>query len=150
MASVEKSVLVAHSASQMFSLVDRCEDYPLFLPWCSRVELLERDEEQTSATLFIGYRGVKSHFSTSNKKRFPVLMQIRLVDGPFRSLEGEWRFKPLGENACKIEFNLHFEFSSGVLARALNPVFHYIANSFVDAFVQRAGQQYGSSVTTNV
>ena len=37
-------------------------------------------------------------------------MNIRLVDGPFRRLEGVWRFRPLAENACKIEFLLNYEF----------------------------------------
>ncbi|MEE9579823.1 MAG: ubiquinone-binding protein, partial [Nitrosomonadaceae bacterium] len=32
MAEIEKSVLVNHSASQMFALVDAVEDYPKFLP----------------------------------------------------------------------------------------------------------------------
>ena len=33
MALVQKSVLVDHSAQRMYTLVDRVEDYPQFLPW---------------------------------------------------------------------------------------------------------------------
>jgi ribosome-associated toxin RatA of RatAB toxin-antitoxin module len=33
MALVEKTVLVPHTAEQMFNLVDRAEEYPQFLPW---------------------------------------------------------------------------------------------------------------------
>ena len=39
MALVEKSVLIGQSAERMFELVDHCEDYPLFLPWCSQTEV---------------------------------------------------------------------------------------------------------------
>ncbi|MHB8849420.1 MAG: type II toxin-antitoxin system RatA family toxin, partial [Burkholderiales bacterium] len=39
MALVNKSVLVAHSARQMFDLVDKVEEYPEFLPWCSGSEV---------------------------------------------------------------------------------------------------------------
>lgn len=144
MALVEKSVLIAHSAQQMFDLVDRVEDYPQFLPWCSKTELKFRDAHKTAATLHISYLSVKSHFTTENDKEAPLLMQIRLVDGPFRRLEGTWRFKPLAENACKIEFQLAYEFSSRMFEKVIGPVFSNIANTFVDAFVKRAAQVYGA------
>ena len=72
-------------------------------------------------------------------------MHIRLVDGPFRRLEGSWHFKVLAENACKIEFRLHYEFSSKLFEKVIGPVFSHIANTFVDAFVRRAAQVYGAS-----
>lgn len=145
MALVEKSVLIAHSAAQMFELVDRVEDYPQFLPWCNRTELKFRDEHKTSATLFISYLSVKSHFTTENEKEIPRLMKISLVDGPFRRLDGAWHFKPLAENACKIEFQLTYEFSSRMFEKVIGPVFSHIANTFVDAFVKRAAQVYGAN-----
>jgi ribosome-associated toxin RatA of RatAB toxin-antitoxin module len=145
MALVEKSVLIAHSAVQMFELVDRCEDYPQFLPWCSRTECPFRDEKITVGTLHIDYHGIKAHFTTENTKEFPTTMLIRLVDGPFKKLEGGWNFKALREDACKIEFRLHYEFSSKLFEKVIGPVFSRIANTFVEAFVQRAEQVYGAN-----
>lgn len=144
MALVEKTVLIEQSAEHMFELVDRCEDYPAFLPWCSQTEVKYRDEHKTVATLHINYHAVKSSFTTENDKVFPLSMHIRLVDGPFRRLEGSWQFKALTENACKIEFRLHYEFSSKLFEKVIGPVFSHIANTFVDAFVRRAAQVYGS------
>lgn len=143
MALVEKSVLIERSAQQMFELVDRVEDYPQFLPWCSRTDLTFRDDKKTVATLHISYLAVKSHFTTENDKDAPISMRIKLIDGPFRRLEGFWRFKPLAERACKIEFQLAYEFSSKILEKIIGPVFDQIANTFVDAFVKRAAQVYG-------
>ena len=143
MALVEKSVLIERSAQQMFDLVDRVEDYPQFLPWCSQTALEFRDEKKTVATLHINYLSVKSHFTTENDKEIPLWMSIRLVDGPFRRLEGLWRFKPLTQHACKIEFQLSYEFSSKIFEKVIGPVFSQIANTFVDAFVKRADQVYG-------
>lgn len=145
MALVEKTVLIEHSAERMFELVDRCEDYPAFLPWCSQTEVKFRDPVRTVATLHINYHSVKSCFTTENDKTFPTAMLIRLVDGPFRRLEGSWNFRPLAENACKIEFRLHYEFSSKLFEKVIGPVFSHIANTFVDAFVRRANQIYGAS-----
>ncbi len=144
MAQVEKSVLVPHSAEQMFRLVDAPEHYPEFLPWCGGADLLRRDEQITVATLHIDYHGIKHNFTTENTKTLPTLMDIKLVEGPFRHLEGIWRFIPLAEDACKIEFRLHYEFSSHLLEKIIAPVFSHIANTFVDAFVQRAETVYAS------
>jgi ribosome-associated toxin RatA of RatAB toxin-antitoxin module len=143
MALVEKTVLIAQSAERMFDLVDCCEDYPKFLPWCGRTELKFRDATKTVATLFVNYHSVTTSFTTENDKVHPESMLIRLIDGPFRRLEGSWHFRALAENACKIEFRLHYEFSSKVFEKVIGPVFSHIANTFVDAFVRRAGQVYG-------
>jgi ribosome-associated toxin RatA of RatAB toxin-antitoxin module len=138
MAQVEKSVLVPHSAERMFRLVDEVERYPEFLPWCGGVDLKWRTDTSTSATLHINYHGVHHRFTTENSKDFPTLMDIKLVEGPFRQLEGIWYFVPLSEDACKINFKLHYEFSTHLLEKIIAPVFSHIANTFVDAFVERA------------
>jgi ribosome-associated toxin RatA of RatAB toxin-antitoxin module len=70
-------------------------------------------------------------------------MNIQLREGPFRRMDGGWRFTPLGETACKVEFTLQYEFSSRMLEKVLGPVFHHIANTFVESFVKRAQQIYG-------
>lgn len=144
MSEVKKVVLIERTATQMFELVDHVEDYPKFLPWCDGTEVGERTDALTVATLRINYHGIRSHFTTANRKQAPQLMQLALRDGPFKLLEGEWRFTSLGENACKIEFRLVYEFSSRLLEKVLGPVFSHIANTFVEAFVKRAEQVYGS------
>jgi len=143
MAVVEKSVLIERTTRQMFDLVDRVEDYPQFLPWCGGTELLERTETKTCARLHIDYHGLRAHFATENAKEAPHRMQIELREGPFRKMTGGWRFTPLGETACKIEFRLHYEFTNRILELAVGPVFNHIANTFVDSFVKRAQQVYG-------
>lgn len=144
MARVEKSVLVAHPPERMFDLVDRVEDYPIFLPWCGGTELKARDEDVTVATIHIAYMGIRQSFTTENTKTRPHEMRIRLRDGPFSELEGNWMFLPLGDDACKIEFRLRYVFSSRVLETILAPVFSHITNTFVDAFVRRADEVYSA------
>src|SRR3990167_4090598 len=111
MARVQKSVLVAHTPERMFELVDRVEDYPAFLPWCGGTELKWRDDASTVATIHIAYMGIRQSFTTENAKTYPREMRIRLQDGPFYELEGDWVFSPLGEETCKIEFRLEYAFS---------------------------------------
>ena len=143
MAEVKKLVLIEFTPEQMFHLVDRCEDYPQFLPWCGGAEVPSRTDTLTAATIHINYHGIKAHFSTENTKLPPHEMHLRLTDGPFTHLDGEWRFTALGDSACKVEFRLHYQFSSKLLEKVLGPVFNHIANTFVDSFVKRAAQVYG-------
>jgi ribosome-associated toxin RatA of RatAB toxin-antitoxin module len=143
MAQVTKSVLVAQPAPRMFALVDAVEQYPEFLPWCGGSECNYRDDQVTRATLHINYRGIRQSFSTENHKTAPSLMTIKLIEGPFRTLEGSWRFIDLAGKGCKVELSLHYEFTSRLLEKLIGPVFGYIANTMVDAFVKRADTLYG-------
>lgn len=143
MAVVHKSVFLGYSAEQMFALVDRVEDYPQFLPWCGGVEVRQRDENKLVATLSIHYRGVRQTFTTENTNAPPTSMKMTLIEGPFKQLDGAWVFKPLRVDACKIDFELHYEFSNKVLEQLIGPVFSMIANSFVDSFCKRAEIVYG-------
>lgn len=143
MALVEKSVLIEYSAAQMYALVENVAAYPEFLPWCGGTEILKKEGDITRAAITIDFRGIRQRFSTQNRAQPPQLIEMTLVDGPFRQLDGSWRFKALGEDACKIEFRLHYEFSNRLVEKIVGPVFHYIASTFVEAFVKRAQQLYG-------
>jgi ribosome-associated toxin RatA of RatAB toxin-antitoxin module len=143
MAEVVRSVLVGHSRLEMYALVDAVEEYPKFLPWCGGVEVVRRDAAVTRATILIDYHGIRQGFTTENAKREPEEMRIRLVEGPFRVLDGTWRFTALGERACKVELRMHYEFSSRILEKLVGPVFNHIANTLVDSFAKRAEQVYG-------
>jgi len=144
-ASVSKSALVPYSAGQMFDLIDGVEKYPEFLPWCGGTEVSHRDAQVTRATIRINYRGIRQSFSTENRKQAPELMTMTLLEGPFRSLDGEWKLTPLGSDGCRVDFRLQYEFSSTLLEKIVGPVFGYIAGSMVDAFLQRADRLYGQS-----
>jgi len=143
MAVVHKSVFLGYSAEQMFALVAKVEDYPQFLPWCGGVDVRERTENSVVASVGINYHGVRQHFTTSNVNTPPSTIKMRLVDGPFKALDGVWTFKALREDACKIELDLHYEFSSLLLEGLVGPVFGMIANSMVDSFCKRAETVYG-------
>jgi ribosome-associated toxin RatA of RatAB toxin-antitoxin module len=138
MATVEKSVLVEFSAEQMYALVERIEDYPRFLPWCGATEVESRTATSTVATINIDYHGIRQAFTTENTNDPPRQIRVKLVNGPFRELDGIWTFTSLGEAGCRIDFHLRYEFAGRILEALVGPVFHHIANTFVEAFVARA------------
>ena len=138
MATVLKSVLVPHSARTMFELVERCERYPEFLPWCAAAEVFERTDTLTRARLDIDYHGLESHISTVNSKQPYERIELEFVEGPFDHFKGHWRFVALGEAGCRVEFSVDYTFSSGAMDRLLAPVFGHIIETLVERFVTRA------------
>lgn len=143
MPEVIKSVLVPYTPAQMFELVDDVPRYPEFLPWCSGAEAVRQDNGTVRASLHINYRGIRQRFTTANTREPPRALDMQLVEGPFRALNGSWRFNDLDGRGCKIEFSLRYEFSNRVLATLVGPVFSHIADTMVEAFVKRAERIYG-------
>ena len=131
-------MLVPFAAAEMFALVDDIEHYPQFLPWCGGAHVLESHADGKTARVDIDYHGVRAHFTTANANRAGESIVVTLRDGPFRHLHGEWRFVALAPDACKIEFELAYEFTTHLLERVVGPVFSHIADTFIDAFVRRA------------
>ena len=145
MSSVGRSALVSHSAQQMFALVSEIESYPEFLPWCDRASVAERRPGRTVATLRINFRGLKEEFTTENLDRPNERIEMRLLSGPFRRLEGAWTFTPVSSQACKVELKLRYEFANVILRKLVGAVFDEIANSLVDAFARQADRRFGAS-----
>ena len=143
MATVEKSVLISHSAAKMYALVADVDAYPQFLPWCSATEVKRLDAHRAAATLHVNYHGLRLHFTTENRMEAGTLIDMNLVNGPFKHLDGYWRFVPLSEQACKIEFQLNYELSGKLMEKLAGPVFNHIANTLVEVFVKRATTLYG-------
>jgi len=141
---VRKSVIVPHACAPMFDLVDHVEDYPAFLPWCSRVDLIERTPEVTAARMHVDYHGLAVKIATRNRKEPPASMQLALVEGPFETFAGTWRFAALGDAGCRVEFVLDYALAGGAIDVLLEPVFGQIAASLVDSFVARAEAVRGS------
>src|SRR5579872_5028421 len=134
MTIIKRSALVAYSARQMFELVNNIEDYPRFLPWCHRSQVLSRTDAMVEATLDIAWSGVHKSFTTRNHLHPYDHMEITLVEGPFRYLEGRWTFKSLSAHACKVGLELEFELTGSLFDKVFQPIFSHIANSLVDAF----------------
>ncbi len=143
MAKIEKSALVPHSAADMFSLVDDVSTYSDFLPWCGGSEELSRNDDEVKASVVIAHSGLNKTFTTLNRLQKNKLIEMNLVDGPFKHLHGFWRFEELTEDACKVSLDLEYEFSSRIIGMALGPVFNQIANALLDSFCQRAEVVYG-------
>jgi ribosome-associated toxin RatA of RatAB toxin-antitoxin module len=139
---IRRSALVIFSPEQMFDLVIDVERYPEFLPWVAGATLHEKSDHELLATLEMQRGGVRERFSTRNSFERPGFMTMRLVDGPFRLLEGRWTFTPIGTAGTRIELEMRFEFASAVASMLFGKSFEQSCNTLIDAFIARARQKH--------
>jgi ribosome-associated toxin RatA of RatAB toxin-antitoxin module len=149
MKQVSRSVLLWYTPQEMFDLVTGVPDYPRFLPWCARGEIVEQRPDGVTARLHMAFAGVKHSFTTRNTHVPGQSVVITMVDGPFSQLDGHWKFLPIIKSdgtvvrACKVEFDMRYTFASRALEAVVSPVFDKVAATLVDSFVQRAEQVHG-------
>jgi len=141
---IKKSALVPYSARKLFDLVFDVESYPEFLPWCSAAKIISQENNSTTASLSISYRGFNKTFTTLNENVPGQSIHMKLVDGPLQYLDGIWQFNELDAQSCKVELDITFEIANPVMRLALGNVFEMIANSMVEEFVARADLLYGN------
>lgn len=144
MTVIKRSALVAYTSRQMFELVNSIEEYPRFLPWCRSSKILKQDEQSVEATIDIAWSGIHKSFTTRNQLYPYERIDITLLHGPFRHLEGRWSFISYGDHGCNVRLDLEFELSGHLLEKIFHPIFHHIANSLVESFCKRASAIYGN------
>jgi ribosome-associated toxin RatA of RatAB toxin-antitoxin module len=142
-AVVSKSALVPYTAAEMFSLVNDIESYPEFLPWCSAAQIHQRNEDEIHASISIARGAFERSFTTRNRMQQDKMIEMRLLEGPFRHFEGFWKFEGFGEKGSKVSLALEFEFASRIVGMTVGPVFNHAANTLVDAFCKRAEEVFG-------
>lgn len=143
MIEIRRSALVKYSPAQMFELVNEVEAYPTRFQWCVGAEILERQENVLVARLDVKFAGFRQSFTTRNTIDPPQRLHMDLVDGPFRTLDGLWEFKALGEDGCKISFALDFDYAGRLGGAAMKLGFQGLAGRMVDDFCREAERVYG-------
>ena len=143
---IERTALVLHSAHDMYQLVHDVPSYPSFLKWCTFAQVHEQSEQHQLASLRIRVAGLEQQFMTRNELVPGERLSLSLVDGPFRSLHGEWQFTTLGEQGSKVSLCLNFDFKPGLISMAFQRGFKRIADHMVQEFCRRADDLMGDQL----
>lgn len=139
---INQTELVPYTADEMFALVADVEAYPEFLPWCERAWVESRNGAVTRAGMAVRKGRVHYSFLTDSIGTPPQHLQVRLAEGPFRKLDGDWTFAP-NALGCRVSLKLDFEFESRIVGAALAPVFKLMTSTLVSSFRDRAVAIYG-------
>ena len=147
MREVIRSALVPHTPAQMFALVEDVERYPEFLPGVIGAKLVEKKDGEQVGRLEMEKAGVREHFTTRNTLTHPERIDMHLLNGPFRSLEGVWTFVPILEDGVvkgtRVGLTVRFEFKNPLTSMLLSRSFEGIFASLIDSFTMRARVVYG-------
>jgi ribosome-associated toxin RatA of RatAB toxin-antitoxin module len=140
---VERSAIVAYTSAQMYALVNDVARYPEFLPWCSAARVEEVSPTERLATLDVERGMLRAEFTTRNTLQPDAQILMQLLHGPFRELNGQWRFDAIGERGSRVHFRVEFEFKSRLTAAAFSSVFESMCGTIVEAFALRAAAIHG-------
>lgn len=138
MTSIHRHALVRHSAARMYGLVNDVAAYPRRFAWCEGAQVIEQSDEHMLARLELRIAGLRTAFTTRNRLSPPNRIELRLEEGPFRQLSGQWIFHTLAEDACKVSLSLDFEVAGKLVGSALALGFQGLADRLVDDFCREA------------
>ena len=140
---VKRTALVTFTPEQMFDLVVDVERYCEFLPWVKGARVHENTGSELQASITMERAGVRQTFTTRNALDRPRSMSLKLVDGPFRVLDGLWTFDAIGSAGTRILLDMKFEFGNPIAAMLFGKTFEQSIGQLIDAFVARAKQAHG-------
>ena len=147
MSRIAREAIVPYSCRRMYDLVVDVLSYPEFISWCNSVDAEVLDESCVKVRLGILYKKTLDlSFTTINTNTPDRSIEMKLADGPFSRLRGHWYFNPLGEDGCKIIFQLDYEFNKSLKNLLARRIFNEVSTSLLDAFRTRAQQKYGTLV----
>jgi coenzyme Q-binding protein COQ10 len=140
---------VRHAASEMFDLVADVEHYPEFVPLCQSLDVRQRSTEGGKdfivADMTVAYKLIRQTFTsrvTLDRAKLEILVEY--LEGPFRSLNNHWTFRPADEHTCDVDFFIAYEFRSRALGLLMGAMFDAAFRRFSGAFERRADQVYGT------
>ena len=143
MPTVYKSIIAPFACEQIYTLVSDVNQYPSFVKGCSSAQINQRHDDGYTATLEFKLKGLKKSFTTRNVSTPYSEISMSLVSGPFQQLNGKWRFTQLGEKACKVEFELEYEFSSKIMEKSSTPFLKFISKTMVNSFYEEGLRKFG-------
>lgn len=131
----------------MFDLVADVKNYPKFIPHCVALRVVSSDLEngsgQIEADMIVAYRAFRERFRSRARLDRPALrIVVDYMEGPFRSLCNQWRFRDV-EHGSIVDFEIEFEFRSMLLQATAAAVFERVFERMSDAFIDRAQTVYG-------
>ena len=150
MPQISTTKRVRHAASDMFDLVADVQHYPEFVPLCESLTVRRRTtlngKEVVVADMTVAYKLIRETFTsrvTLDRPNMEILVEY--LEGPFRRMNNRWKFRPVQDGVCDVEFFIAYEFRSRALGMLMGTVFDAAFRRFAAAFERRADQVYGTA-----
>lgn len=145
MITIHHTVEVPYPQQAMYALVNDISAYPEFVPFCTVGRATSIKDNEVKGMLTFAWLGIVQSFTTHNVLHPPDEVKIKLLDGPFKYLEGAWQFIPLPNDHTRVEFLLKFQFtfSNSWFDSMLQPIFNTLSYNAMQVFIQHAHASCG-------
>ncbi len=143
MPSLTQIKTLPHSAKYIYELVMDIEKYPEFLPWCKQARIIETiSDKNLRADLLVNFKSFFEKYTSDvqhgKSDDGSYCINVAAIDGPFKNLVNQWKFREIKNNECEVEFFIEFEFNSIFLTKMIGTIFEKAAEKMMDAFEKRA------------
>ena len=140
---VEEKVL-DFTSKQLYDLAMDVKQYPEFLPWCSKIEIVKTDPMVVDMTIKYGFfsETIRSFIRAEHDGAGNYKIFIKADEGVFKYFQSEWEFLGLADDKCKVSYSLEFKFSNFFIEKAISLVFSKASNLIINSFEQQAKKLY--------
>ena len=131
---IKKEAIILEDIEKVFNIVNRVDLYKNFVPYCVDSIIISEENNQMQARLDFNIKGLKTTFTTQNIIENNKIIQMKLVDGPFKYLDGEWKFTEIDDKTL-IELKINYEVQSKIIdytfSKSLEKIMDYLVKAFV-------------------
>jgi len=143
---VREHLRLFHTADELFGLVLDVRSYPQFISQITALRVLEESEGDLTAEARVRYKFVAESFTSRVRSDAGALsIDVSFVSGPFRTLINNWRFHPLSDGSCLVDFYIEAEFKIGMLQMLLEANKARAGHVLIKRFSDEAGRRFGPS-----
>jgi coenzyme Q-binding protein COQ10 len=136
-------VHLSYAATQLFDLVADVERFPEFVPWVIAARILRRKDTTIWTDMTMGSSLLSKRFTTAALLDRPNRIDISCHDPMFEIFEQRWKFETSPNGGTIVEYQVDFQFRSGVLQTLIGASLAERTAAMVTAFKYRAQQLYG-------
>ena len=137
-----QAIELKHKAIDLYKIILDIEKYPDYIPWCSKIEILQRKKNELNAIMVVDYNFLPSQKFTSNVifDLENLFIKTKYIDGPLKNLNTIWKFQDMKINKSKVLFSLEFEFKNFFHQKFAELFYPLVEYKLIESFIKRADQ----------
>ena len=132
---IKKEAIILKDIETVFKIVNKVDLYKNFVPFCIDSVILSEDTNKMKARLDFNLKGLSTSFTTENTIKENEYIEMKLVDGPFKYLDGKWEFKKISDKTI-IFLTINYEAESKIveytIGKSLEKITNYQIENFLD------------------
>ena len=139
---IKKEAIILKDIETVFDIVNRVNLYKNFVPYCTESKILSEDDKFMEAKLDFNLKGLSTSFTTRNEIKINQSINMKLIDGPFKFLDGVWDFKSV-DGKTIIYLHINYEAENKIVeytvGKSLDKITNYLVKAFIDESMKKNG-----------